>query len=112
MDLKYNFGDLIKIPATPPSTDPRTNIKIVKCCGNCKYAWFGHANERRGYCRLGQLNKSAPNRKTPHRDWTHMKTHSTLICDSHAFNKKGYWNHWVSRWVKFIFDIDGEVVDV
>ena len=97
-------------PETPPD-DFRPNLRIISCCGNCKYAWFGHANERRGYCRLGRMEKKAINRKTPNKAWIENKIHSTNLCDRHQLKVRGYWNVWVSKWLDIFFDNDGEMID-
>lgn len=109
-DIKYDFDSLLTIPKANETEELRSNLRIIKCCGNCRYAWFGHSNERRGYCRIGQLKKAAPNRDTPHPDWINAKTHATLLCDAHIFKKKGHWNDYVSKWIELVFDTNGETV--
>jgi|GEM_PF-3707466 len=111
MKIKYNFNDLIKIKSVEAVDNDRPGIKIIKCCGNCVYAWFAHSNERRGFCRIGQMEKPPPNRDTPHRDWSHVHTHSTMLCDKHTFKPRARWINWVERWVNKKFNTNGEVIE-
>jgi NADH:ubiquinone oxidoreductase subunit E len=38
MKLDYDFDKLLNLPAEETASDERPHLRIVKCCGNCKYA--------------------------------------------------------------------------
>jgi hypothetical protein len=93
--------------AKPPKekVDTRKNFKIVKCCSNCKYSWFSHSMEKRGFCTFLAPNKKAPDRNTPSEHWKDVKTHMTLVCNKHKFTHTSWWNTAITKWVNKLFSV-------
>jgi hypothetical protein len=109
--IPYDFTEIIKIEGEEKKPLERPNFRIIKCCGNCKYAWFKHSNERRGFCRFGQKHKKAPNRNTPNPEWAHLHIHATCVCDNHVDKPKGFFKENVSKWVNIVFDVLGRQIE-
>jgi len=99
--------------AVDESLPDRPNFRIVRCCGNCNYAWYQPGKARRGYCKQPFPEKKALNTKAGEKynvhdiktNWLH--THTTNVCEKHKFQSKYQSIGIVSKWTKVIFNADG-----
>jgi hypothetical protein len=83
----YNFDEL------EDKKDLKTNHRIRRCCGNCKYYWYYAGNQRKGNCTLGDQTALHPRKtgfvKTNKENRTRWPTtHVTCICDEHQFQSR------------------------
>lgn len=101
----YNFSFSKKIIQT--SDDPRTGLHITKCCGNCKYYWYEHAKERRGYCKLPHTKGKDYGVDKENATTSWFKTHITAVCDFHRIRSVFYSITRVGDWIGFSFDANG-----
>ena len=93
--------------------EPRQNLRIAKCCGNCKYYWYRRNKARRGFCRLPNPHlKYIAKRLGESYDESDIRAnwlpvHMTNLCDHHIF--KSTWSsiNRVSDWVGKKFNIQG-----
>lgn len=106
--FNYNFSFTTK---ENKDDDPRKGLRITKCCGNCKYYWYDHAKERRGYCKLPNPDdkKYAVDKTEAKANWP--KTHTTMVCDFHRFRSIYASITRIGIWLNKHFDNDGNLTD-
>jgi hypothetical protein len=103
----YNFSFSNKEKKEEESEDPRKGLRIAKCCGNCKFFWYEHAKERRGYCKLPYTKDKISSIDKEFALSTFRKTHTTAVCDLHRFRSKKNSIERLERWMGIKFDING-----
>jgi len=107
---EYNF-DFLDSEEVPE--EPRQNLRIITCCGNCKFFWYVRNKPKRGFCRLPNPHLKFVDRKGGEsydeeeirKTW--LRVHITNLCDHHIF--KSTWSSIgrVSDWVEKKFNIQG-----
>lgn len=111
----YDFSELSsEQEPEEESLDPRRNYRITQCCGNCKYFIYTGVKSRRGFCKL-----PVPNHRFGLRIFREPKiadiclaagllpTHTTNLCDSHAFKSTVYSITQVGEYVNKKFNANG-----
>lgn len=99
MKLNYDIDIEIESPVSKEgnTAEERPELRIVKCCGNCKFFYYNRGHPRTGWCKLFD-----PNNK----EWTMIKqekwlpAHTTTVCASHIFRHHNTMNglfKWVDR---------------
>lgn len=94
--------------------DLRRNYRITQCCGNCKYFIYTGVKSRRGFCKLSDPNYRfglkifrQPHIKDLCTDAGFPPTHTTNLCDAHAFKATVYSITQVGEYVGRKFNVDG-----
>jgi hypothetical protein len=93
--------------------DPRPNLRIAKCCGNCKYFWYKKNKQRRGFCRIPNPHlKFVAKRLGESYDENEIRknwapAHVTNTCDLHRFTSIWSSINRVSDWVGKKFNAQG-----
>lgn len=80
--------------------DPRINLHVTKCCGNCKWYTYEYHKPRRAYCGLNRKTWSIKRK----RDWNDVfnnwpRVHFTCLCDKHEYRKGTNLYKSVKEWV-------------
>jgi hypothetical protein len=70
------------LPNVTKNREYRPNLRVVRCCSNCKYFYSNRGVYRKGYCLI--------NIEAPIINWKHARRHypptnACLICDNHTF---------------------------
>lgn len=89
-------------------------LRIVACCGNCKYFWYESQRARRAYCTLpfpNEVKKRFDTNKEYKlrtlKKW--FKRHVTNVCDRHQFQSNYYSFDRVSDWIGLKFEYTGSL---
>lgn len=119
IEVDYNLDNLLDLKESTPvpvtDLDPfnhkdfRPNLRIVKCCANCKHMVYKRGQERRGFCRLPDAKKhkrSSAAHAEKLKTWP--RVHVTLICDNHKLRSIARNITRINDWVGVKFsDVDG-----
>lgn len=83
-----------KLEEGPEDNDGRSNYRITRCCGNCKFFWYYGNSQRKGNCRLGhplgqkKSYKGSFRRTDKHNKTLWKPTHITCVCEKHQFRSR------------------------
>lgn len=97
----------------PNDEDPRTQLRIIPCCGNCVYFWYKRNKQRRGYCRLPNPHLKFVAKRLGEKydedqirkNW--LPVHVTNSCNNHIFTSIWSSIDRVSDWVGKKFNSRG-----
>jgi hypothetical protein len=95
--------------------DVRPNLRIVRCCMNCKFFRPRRQYSHRGYCMYPDPKSKQPKKRKGEsfdfddmiNNWT--RTYSTCLCDLFQLKSKKMNIDVVSDWMDKIFLNDGTV---
>lgn len=88
VEIDYDF----KSPKKEESQEIRKNLRIVRCCSNCKFFVPGHSpGKGTGFCKYPYTGQKKL--KEIYGDYEKAreqltKTHRTLLCDSYQLRSK------------------------
>jgi hypothetical protein len=85
IDVEYNFENHEQSNTT--ETDVRTNLRVTRCCANCKFYVPKRNRANRGFCKYPDLKGKSFNSKlgetldyaSAEKSWS--RAHSTMLCD-------------------------------
>ena len=111
IEIDYNF----KGPEKEKSLekDVRTNLRITRCCGNCKF-FIAKANRGfRGFCRypdpssknLSKINGESRDVKEMESSWA--RAHFTMLCDLYQYKPAN--TSYIGEWIGKEFLNDGTI---
>ena len=107
--MSYNFSFIKKPEDSPENKDPRGDYRIAESCGTCRFFWYRHCRERRGYCRLTDLlDKNLNPHRLPNAKW--LPTHTTAVCKKHRFKATYKLIKAIIDWTGLDLNIRGEVI--
>lgn len=105
INIEYNF-DKPKNKDGPP-TEVRPNLRVTRCCGNCKFFIAKGNKGFRGYCKYPDpesknLNKIKGESRNPEDLKTWSRAHMTMLCDLYQLKPTNLSNvgEWLERKVK------------
>ncbi len=112
-EIKYDFESSESTEKT--QEDVRPNLRIVRCCMNCKFYKTKNQRSARGYCMYPDPKAKQPIKnkgesydlKDMVENWTH--TYSTCLCDLFQLRSKKMNIDVVSGWIGKEFLNDGTV---
>ena len=109
-DYDFDFLDaLIDV-----DLDPRTNLRISKCCYNCKYYYCARNKPRRGFCKLplnkymGTYRYEGDNYEEVEKITPWLRVHCTNVCDMHANKSFTASTRRVIEWTGINFNSRGD----
>ena len=112
-DIEYNFEDSEK--PEDPQEDPRTNLRITRCCSNCKFYRKKAPNSHRGYCMYPDPKSKQPRKlfgesfddEDMRQNWLH--SHNSCLCDLYQLKSKRIDIDIPGEWIGKHFLNDGTV---
>ena len=112
-EIEYDFKSTKSTKET--QEDVRPNLRIIRCCENCKFFKKRYARDTRGYCMYPNPTAKQPRKRLGEsvdkeemvRTWTH--TYITCLCDLFQLRSKKYDIDLVSDWLDKKFLNDGTV---
>jgi hypothetical protein len=104
IEVEYNFESPKQ--DEQKEKDVRPNLRVTRCCGNCKFYVPKRNRANRGFCKYPDLKGKSFNRKLGEtldyqaalKHWS--RAHSTMLCDLYQFAGALYINpikEWLSK---------------
>ena len=112
-EIKYDFNTSEE--KKPSEVDARTNLRITRCCGNCKFFVAKTNRGFRGFCRYPlPSSKNLAKVRGESRDWKEMektwaKAHFTMLCDLYQYRSTNTAS--IGKWIGKEFLTDGTIKD-
>ena len=111
LEIKYDFESSSKKKST--EEDVRTNLRITRCCGNCKFFVAKGNRGFRGYCKypdpgsknLSKIHGESRNFKEMEETWA--RSHFTMLCDLYQFKPANMTS--IGEWIGKEFLNDGTI---
>jgi len=93
IDIDYEFRGPKK--EDPPEQDVRPNLRVTRCCANCKFYTPKMNRANRGYCKypdpkdknLKKIYGESIDWKEVDKTWS--RAHATMLCDLYQIRGRG-----------------------
>ena len=112
-EIEYNFEESKKTKTS--QEDPRTSLRVTRCCSNCKFYKARTVSTNRGFCLFPNPGEKQPYKKggqsfnieEMQKNW--LRSYSTCLCELYQLRSKFYSIDLASRWIGKEFLNDGTV---
>jgi len=112
-EIQYDFEEPKQTKET--QEDPRTSLRVTRCCGNCKFYKARAVDSHRGFCLYPNPKENQPKKrlrqsydlKEMEKSW--LRSYNTCLCELYQLRSKYYSIDLASKWIGKVFLNDGTV---
>jgi len=115
VEINYDFKGPEK--DEPSEKEVRPNLRVTRCCANCKFYTPKLNRANRGYCRYPDPSSKTLKKRLGTKldrkliDATWSRAHATMLCDLYEIRGRGKTLDLISEWLDKEILNDGTIKD-